>query len=79
METLKVLVVPMKENDNNGCTIMMHNIPLYWQTWIMLSYMINAREERDVATTDIPEGILQTDKNSGENHKSLYGIMTEII
>ena len=45
----------------------------------MLSCMIDAKEERDVATADVPGEFLQTDDISAESRIRLDGIMAELL
>ena len=46
---------------------------------LILSCMIDAKEERDTATADIPGAFLQTDDLSGETHLRLDEVMTELL
>ena len=44
---------------------------------LMISCMIDAKENRDVATADIPGAFLQTDNASGSTHLKMEGIMVD--
>ena len=46
---------------------------------LMPSCMIDARDNRDVATADIPGAFLQTDGASGSTHLNMEGIMVDIL
>ena len=41
--------------------------------------MIDAKENRDFATADIPGAFLQTDDASGSTHLKMEGIMVDIL
>jgi hypothetical protein len=45
---------------------------------LILSCMIDAKEDRDVATADIPEAFLQTEYNKGDTHIQIEGTMAEL-
>jgi hypothetical protein len=46
---------------------------------LILSCMIDAKEERDVATADIPGAFLQTDYVEGDTHLRIEGTMAELL
>ena len=46
---------------------------------LMLSCMIDAKENRDVDTADILGALLQTDDASGSTHLNMEGIMVGIL
>ena len=45
----------------------------------MLSCMIDTTEDREVATTDIPGALLQTDYDKGDIHIKLEGSMVTLL
>ena len=45
---------------------------------LMLSYMIDATEVRDVATADIPGAFLQTDYYKGDIHIKMEGAIVTL-
>jgi hypothetical protein len=46
---------------------------------LILSCMIDAKEDRDVATADIPGAFLQTEYNEGDTHVRIEGTMAELL
>ena len=46
---------------------------------LTLSCMIDAKEERDVATSDIPGAFLQTEYNKGDTHIRIEGPMLDLL
>ena len=46
---------------------------------IMFSFVIGAKEDRDVATADIPGYFLRTCYTSGSTHLKFYGMITELL
>ena len=45
----------------------------------MFSCMIDSKEDRDMATSDIPGAFFQTDDTSGSTHLKFYGMMAELL
>jgi hypothetical protein len=46
---------------------------------LILSCMIDAKEDRDVATADIPGAFLQMEYNEGDTHIRIEGTMAELL